>query len=142
MNNKRKRNNNVFLNMNAAEAYFYTKFGESVEEKRKDRGLKQTDVYQKTGINAPYLSKIENGKVRVNFFDAILLQKFLNFDFSKAVEVDFSNDQQIEFTDNTNLMIINKSKLKLISFIIEHLDDSLCEKLYQFLKESIDGKDD
>ena len=78
----------------------------------------------------------------MNFFDAILLQKFLNFDFSKAVEVDFSNDQQIEFTDNTNLMIINKSKLKLISFIIEHLDDSLCEKLYQFLKESIDGKED
>ena len=34
MNNKRKRNNNVFLNMNAAEAYFYTKFGESVEEEK------------------------------------------------------------------------------------------------------------
>lgn len=47
------------------------KFGEFIRKKRKERGYNLTQLSEKSGVSHPYLSQIENGKLK-----KFLLQKY------------------------------------------------------------------
>lgn len=56
--------------------------GRIIAEKRKEMGLKQSDIYEATGIQMCTISRLENGKYSPGFVTLYTICKYLDLDIA------------------------------------------------------------
>lgn len=100
-------------------------FGQRIKEYRKSRNLKQSELAEKIGADAKYLSRLETGLSTPSFKMIEKLADIFNIEVSSLFDFEQYNSKDD---------IINKLQLKIKSYSISQLD--ILFKFSQFIDKN------
>lgn len=99
------------------------KIGLRIREIRKQRGLTQEELGEKSGLTAKFIGALERGEHFASFSKTEEIAKALNCDFRHFFEIDYLDESARELASiaKGKLSLLSKSDLRIVLKVIDGL---------------------